>query len=46
MKPQSRSPKKPPPPPARSGPKPPPRKPVIPVRKDLLFESLRRELGL
>lgn len=29
-----------------SGPKPPPRKPVIPIRKDVLFESLRRELGL
>jgi hypothetical protein len=43
---KSRPPKKPQPQPARSGPKPPPRKPVTPDRKDSLFESLRRELGL
>ena len=42
-----RPPKKPfAPQPVRSGPKPPPRKAVIPVRRDLLFESLRKELGL
>jgi hypothetical protein len=41
-----RPPKKPIPQAARSGPKPPPRKPVIPIRKDALFESLRKELGL
>ncbi|WP_367874973.1 hypothetical protein [Luteolibacter sp. Populi] len=43
---KARPPKRPPPSPALSGKKPPRKKPMVTVKQDTLFESLRQELGL